>query len=401
MKVLVVSSKYHPEYSGSGYRAHNTYKRFKKKFHISFDVISSSLENTGVKKYNYDNVCVTRISGIFKSINFYGVSKKIIIWLNFPFEVIRCWMVIRKNIGKYDCVHTFGDSWTVGFLTWYFAKYDKPIIRELCNDMPSPYYPKRFKRWMMPIFQKKNAIMVAISPMLENLALDNNVQNVWQRPNPVDESVFFAKSVYAKIYLRNSLTDFNKHDIVMSYVANFRPGKNQLFLLEVLRQLPSKYKLILVGVVQNTNERGIKEKKSLSSCSYFNCVKEYIKEHDLNDRVQVIDRFVDNPYDYMTLSDVYLFPSLYEGMGTPILEAQSCGIPIVANILPGITDAWIKEGCGGYSVPLDSNLWADKISAAIKIKKDVLIKNSNHILSKASSNTIDKEYFEIFNKLIK
>ena len=34
MKMLVVSSKYFPEYSGSGYRANNTYKRLKKRYAI-------------------------------------------------------------------------------------------------------------------------------------------------------------------------------------------------------------------------------------------------------------------------------------------------------------------------------------------------------------------------------
>ena len=37
MKILLVSSKYQPEYSGSGLRAHNTYK--KEKYNIDFDVI--------------------------------------------------------------------------------------------------------------------------------------------------------------------------------------------------------------------------------------------------------------------------------------------------------------------------------------------------------------------------
>jgi glycosyltransferase involved in cell wall biosynthesis len=399
MRVLVVSSKYHPEYSGSGYRAHNSYKRFKKRFLITSDVVSSSLENKGVKKYSYDNVNIVRISGIFIAINFFGFLKKIIIWLNLPFEVIRSWLFIRKNIDRYDLLHTFGDSWSVGFLTWYFARYNKPIIRELCNDIPSPYYPKRFKRWISPIFQRENVMVVAISPMLERMARSQGVRNIWQRPNPVNELIFIPKNTNIKNQLRKVISKYDESDIVLSYIANFRLGKNQLFLLKVLMKLPKKYKLILAGIVQNTNERGVKECKSLSSYNYVDSIRKYINEHGLHDRVQLVTKFIENPNDYMTLSDVYLFPSLYEGLGTPILEAQSCGIPIVANDLPGITDVWIKEGVAGYSVPLYADLWAVKIKEALKIKKDVLISNSDYILSKASSNVIDKEYFDIFNKL--
>ena len=36
MKVLLVSSKYQPEYSGSGFRAHHLYLRLSSKFNIAF-----------------------------------------------------------------------------------------------------------------------------------------------------------------------------------------------------------------------------------------------------------------------------------------------------------------------------------------------------------------------------
>ena len=45
MKVLLVSSKYLPEYSGSGLRAHNLYKRLCRKFDIDYDVLCNSLIN--------------------------------------------------------------------------------------------------------------------------------------------------------------------------------------------------------------------------------------------------------------------------------------------------------------------------------------------------------------------
>ena len=49
MKILLVSSKYHPEYSGSGLRAHNTYKRLKKNYKIEFNVLSNSIALNGNK----------------------------------------------------------------------------------------------------------------------------------------------------------------------------------------------------------------------------------------------------------------------------------------------------------------------------------------------------------------
>ena len=66
MKILLVSSKYHPEYSGSGFRAHNTYKRFKVKYNIKFDILTNSINHQGNKKYEFNGEEITRISPPFK-----------------------------------------------------------------------------------------------------------------------------------------------------------------------------------------------------------------------------------------------------------------------------------------------------------------------------------------------
>ena len=62
MKILLVSSKYPPEYSGSGNRIHNTYLRLKKKFGINFTVITSSTIKFTNKKYNHESIDCYRIS---------------------------------------------------------------------------------------------------------------------------------------------------------------------------------------------------------------------------------------------------------------------------------------------------------------------------------------------------
>jgi hypothetical protein len=124
-RILVVSSKFYPEYSGSGLRAHRTYKRLKKKYRIDFDVVSSSLQYTGYKKYMYGELFIYRISGLLKVWGFSGILRKIVIWINLPFEIFFAWVFIRQRIKNYDLIHTFGDSWTVGFLTWYFSKKKK------------------------------------------------------------------------------------------------------------------------------------------------------------------------------------------------------------------------------------------------------------------------------------
>ena len=56
MRILLVSSKFNPEYSGSGYRAEKTYSRLEKKFKINYNVISNSQLFQGNKYYKINDV---------------------------------------------------------------------------------------------------------------------------------------------------------------------------------------------------------------------------------------------------------------------------------------------------------------------------------------------------------
>ncbi|MFH1404937.1 MAG: glycosyltransferase family 1 protein [Patescibacteria group bacterium] len=76
-------------------------------------------------------------------------------------------------------------------------------------------------------------------------------------------------------------------------------------------------------------------------------------------------------------ASAFLFPSLYEGFGVPILEAMACGTPVVAsNIAPH------KEVCADAAVllePSDPALWANTLANIIggEINSDELIRKGH------------------------
>ncbi len=385
MKVLLVSSKYLPEYSGSGFRAHNLYKRLSRKFNIDYDVVCNSLTNKKNEIYDYDGVKVNKISYPVELEKLSGFKRRFHIILSIIYEFYYSYKFIKKkNIKNYNLIHTFGNSWSVAFLTYYFYLKKKPIIRELVNNMNTPYYPIQFEKFFRKIFQKNNTIMIAISKKLEELCKTHKVKNIWMRPNPINENQFFLIDKIEKLKLRNKLTDFSNDDIILTHIATFITQKNHIFLLDVLKRLPKNYKLYLGGTVENTEHM-----------VNFERVQNKINELGLKSRVTLTRRFIENIDEYIKLCDVFLFPTWNEALGTPILEAQACGVPVVANLMHGSTDYWIKDNKGGFVVEkFDDKLWAEKIKLALNISNETLRENSSKIIKIASAKNIDAEYFK-------
>lgn len=75
--------------------------------------------------------------------------------------------------------------------------------------------------------------------------------------------------------------------------------------------------------------------------------------HSLNlDRNFSFVGFVDRStlLEYYQNATIYVFPSYYEGLPTTLLEAMSCGLPVVATDVDGTSEAVI-DGETGYLVP--------------------------------------------------
>lgn len=387
MRILLVSSKFNPEYSGSGYRAEKTYSRLEKKFKINYNVISNSQLFQGNKYYKINDVEIYRIASPIKIYNNNFMSKNFSIIFSFIWEIYYSFRFLKKNFHKYDLLHTFGNTFTIGFFTYYFSKYDKPVIRELCNELKNPYYPIQFKKIFKKIFSKNNNQIIAISKKLEIIAKNHNARNVWLRPNPIDEKKFFIE--YQSKYLyRKKLTKFKKNHKVITCIANFTENKNQIFLIDLMKKLPENYRMILNGPLKPENKK------------YFDLIGKKIKKMGLEKKIDLKFGFVSNFDQYIKLSDVFLVPSISEGLCTPILESQACGVPVVSNFIKDVTDKIIIEGKGGFFIPLDCKRWAIKITDATKIDKNLLIENSSYLINNFSTKTIDKLYFKKMKKLI-
>lgn len=104
--------------------------------------------------------------------------------------------------------------------------------------------------------------------------------------------------------------------IVIGHVGNFTPAKNHLFLLEVFQEVLKKEpeaRLLLVGGGEG-----------------MNLIKEKAKDMEIQGRV-VFAGVRSDVNRLMQAMNVFVFPSLYEGLPVTMIEAQASGLPCVIS----------------------------------------------------------------------
>ena len=136
-----------------------------------------------------------------------------------------------------------------------------------------------------------------------------------------------------------------ENDFVIGNVGRFHFQKNQTFILNIFKEFLEKYnnaKLVLIG--EGEDEIKLKQKASLLG---------------IENKCLFVGR-QNNIEQWLSAFDVFLFPSLFEGLPISLLEAQANGIPILAssNISKEVK---INDNCIYYSLKESSINWAKKI----------------------------------------
>ncbi|MCP4130477.1 MAG: glycosyltransferase family 4 protein [bacterium] len=98
----------------------------------------------------------------------------------------------------------------------------------------------------------------------------------------------------------------------------------------------------------------------------------FINEHGLQNRIIKLGFLDENELVALyNLADCYLYPSLYEGFGLPILEAQACGCPVITS-----TAASCPEVAGKGALLVDPNNIEEIAQSMQKIVRDKKLRNS-------------------------
>lgn len=133
-------------------------------------------------------------------------------------------------------------------------------------------------------------------------------------------------------------------ELLILAVGTLEERKAHLLLLQALAALPPEARELPWKVAIACGRGGPMQA----------AIEEYIRRHQLGDRVQIL-MYRDDVPDLLAAADIFAMPSLWEGLPLALLEAMVAGKAIVASQTSGIPEA-VEHGVGGLLVkPGDIN----------------------------------------------
>lgn len=175
-------------------------------------------------------------------------------------------------------------------------------------------------------------------------------------------------------------------EIVIGHTGRLTTEKNQIYLLQLFHQLKIQndysYKLILVG-----------DGKDLDKLNAF------VMENRLEDAVIFLGSR-DDVSNLLQVFDIFVFPSLYEGLGISLLEAQASGLPCITSTKVPI-EAKISDNLTYLELSSPSK-WLTEISKAAMQKganrSDIILKEEYNIETNAD---LLFNYYRKYLKVVK
>ncbi len=141
---------------------------------------------------------------------------------------------------------------------------------------------------------------------------------------------------------------------VIGVVARLHPQKGHRFLIEaaqaIVRAHP-RVRFVLIGDGELRSE-----------------LEELVRQTKLTEHFLFLG-FRDDVRDLLQIFDLFVLPSLYEGLPNVVLEAMATALPVVATSVDGTKELIVDNETGFLVPPKDSAALAEKISLLLADKE--------------------------------
>ena len=367
-RVLILATAYLPQVGGSELAIKNITDRLPE---VHFDLITSRPSKNLPEYEKMGAVNVYRVGNSFSLLSFL-LPKNF-----FPISVFFKACRLVSKYGPYNIIHAYQASQAAGggwLLKWRYP--DIPFlvtIQEGKTLNQQSWLTILFRRF---IFTKADTVTV-ISNYLERYVRTQNPKiQIRVVPNGVDLDKFKPD-------------DKPKDSKTIITVSRLVEKNGIINLIEAMA--------IVVGEIPDAKLMVI------GSGSLDKDLKLKVKTLSLGDRVQFLGEIPNELLPkYLSMADVFVRPSLSEGLGTAFLEAMAAGLPIIGTPVGGIPDFLKDRETGLFCKVADSKDLAEKIKTLLTDKelKEKIIGNAKSLVAKKYDwNIVAGEFAEIYGRI--
>lgn len=350
-------------------------------------VLYRLLRKLNREKYEPVVVSIIPIVGIGERIEEEGIK---ILSLNAKFKcnpliIWRVISIIKKE--KPQILHSF----------LFHANFLGRVIGKLCNvpiiisSIHSEYFGgilrEKLLKWTDRFCNTTTIVSKGAAERMIDLKVvsKNKLKVIY---NGIDLENFPFRKLEARTKIRNELNIEENKKILIS-VGRLHEAKGCPYLIKAMKILKEKYPYILLIVLGE----GPEGKK----------IEEQIKELKLEKNILLLGQ-KENISEYLNASDVFVMPSLWEGLPIALLEAMACGLPVVNTRVGGVPEV-VEDGKSGFLVELKNPRGlAEKIIKTLEMSEEERKKMGEHgrkiVEKKFSIEQIVKEYENLYQELL-
>ena len=285
------------------------------------------------------------------------------LYLFIPPALLMKYLFSKKVVSRLECSGHFGDFWRITQLKW--------------------------KKLIMASSRRLDKIIFISSDIRMEL-----IENQY----PLERLVCIANSVDAERFKPPEKHE-NRDSINILFVGRLDEQKGLDYLIKAMVIIKSKESNVRLFIVGDGQLRAHLE--------------ELCRKLELDDHIVFVG-FADDVLRYYQAAHIFVLPSLSEGMPLSLLEAMSCGLPVVATLVGG--NAEVLDSHGGKAIVSHCHIGENGIlvnprdveglaEALLKLSKDEdlsrqLGKRARKLVEeKFSQEKIVNEYMDLYYSL--
>lgn len=388
MRIIIFSTAYLPMVGGAEIAVKEITDRIEglsaDEAGYQFDLITSRFSKKNPKKEKIGNIIVYRL----------GFGTKFDKYFLPVLGFFKAKKLLREN--QYSLIWSVNAS-QAGLAALFLKLKDSklPLLLTLQEGSSEQrIFRRRFMVW--PLFKlifKKADYIQAISKHLANFGQKMGAHcQIKVVPNGVDVAIF-----------EKALTMPDEDKEALRKKLGIK--ENEKVIITVSRLAPKNAVNDLIDAVNMLKLQGINFKLLILGTGYLEKrLRLQVVSSKLQDDVLFLGLISPaEVHRYLAISDVFVRPSISEGLGNVFLEAMAAGVPVIGTPVGGIPDFLTHEKTGIFCESRNPKSIAEKIKILIKDQKlrDKLIQNAKQmVIENYNWDKISQEMKKIYEKII-